>query len=802
MTLPSRAQNEATDPSDSIPLPQALPTSEIPKLIESQNASIQEIDQLAERPKFVDEVQEAIPDFIRKVDSSYAIYVDSTREYTYGQLDRAETFWSVTSKQAGDWSKKISERIRSIEAKRTDVQYEKQVALLTLESAREQEAPGEVLRSVQDVINQYDAQLSKLQQVVNKQLTIQTSITPAIAKINNGQAFLAKRREEKLSNLWQIHTDPIWSAQRDTVSVFKAFAREYKRDLNIAYNYVRENEDFRFFTSLVFLLLGGYLLFFKRRTQQLLKDKNEEVLRVRLLIKYPLLSALFITFVFILLALEPVSELNRLFTLVITVPTIYIFYAVSHHYRREQVWMFLVLIFYFELYQPLEDTYAGRVMQLLMNIGLLAVAINIITKRRFLVYRQQIRPYLNFAIQALAFLLFGSIMANIVGAMQLSRLLSNGVVVSLLVAVLFYLSVYVLTDIVAAVMINSPLTKSNIVKKHRVRIRQRAQRLFSVVAFFFWLNFTLRVFGISEMLIEGITNFVTHSIKVGTIAISLWDILAFILTLQISFWISRFIRFILDEEVYVRTKTEDKGFTGTISLLIRYGVISLGVILAFAAAGIEFDKLAILLGALGVGIGFGLQSIFNNLLSGVILALERPMKIGDVVLVKDLLGTVQDIGFRACIVRSFEGSDVIIPNGEFLSNEFVNWTRSDSRRRLAVNVGVAYGTDPELVLKLLRETADEHDVVLKYPSPTARFLEMGDSSLNFQLLYWIPDFDNSFSMGTQMHTLVYKKITEAGITIPFPQQDVYLHQADESIPSHSGLEQNPVVKEPSDSKDS
>ncbi len=768
-------QSQESVPEDSIQGPKALPISEIPKLTEILNTTRQEVDQLVQRPEFVDEITAALPGVVTKVDSIYALYADTTLSYTYSQLDRAQAIWATYSKQTNDWNAQVANRIKTVEAEKQKVSTQQQVAILTLESTIEQEAPREVVRSVRSVVNELNVEMSKLQQVVNKQLRIQTSITPTIAKINSGRAFVAQRRDEMRNSLWQIGEEPLWRAEGDTTHLIALIGKEYTDDVRVAYNYWMDDESFRFVVPIFFIILAVYLIFFRVGTKELMKDHKEEVLKVRLLIKYPIQSALFITFIFTMLALKPVSELNRVFSLLILIPTCYIFYTASSHYKREQVGIFVGLMVYFQLHIPLETTFAGRIMTLVVTLALLAIAGDVIFRRRLVVFKPQFRPYLVLVAQIFTVLLFGSVISNIVGAMQLARLLTDGIMVSMLIAVIFYLTVFLMTDVVSAIMIKSPLAKSNIVKKHRSKLRKQAQRLFSVLGLLGWLNYTLEVFGIGEIVLGSIQSFVTYSVQVGTIAISMWDIIAFFLTLQVSFWISRFIRFILEEEVYVRTKTEDKGVTGTIALLIRYSVISLGVVLAFAAAGIEFDKLALLIGALGVGIGFGLQSIFSNLISGVILALERPMKIGDVIEVKSLMGTVQDIGFRASIVRSFDGADVIIPNGDFLSSEFINWTRSDSRRRLAVNVGVAYGTDPNLVLKLLRETADENDVVLKYPAPITRFLEMGESSLDFQLLYWIPDFDNSFSMGTQMTTQVYRKITEAGITIPFPQQDVYLH---------------------------
>ena len=325
-------------------------------------------------------------------------------------------------------------------------------------------------------------------------------------------------------------------------------------------------------------------------------------------------------------------------------------------------------------------------------------------------------------------------------------------------------------------MVGTPLNKSNIVRNYRPLIRRRFKTAFTILVIFWGFYLVLGLFNIQTAVVDWAITFVTSSFEVGEVSVSLVDILAFFFTIQLSIWISKFIRFIIEEEVYQRTKTGDKGVSGTISLMVRYTVISLGVVLAFAAAGIEFGKIAILVGALGVGIGFGLQSIFNNLVSGLILALERPIQVGDVVEVGDLMGVVKEIGFRASRIRTYEGAEVIVPNGDLISSQMINWTLSDKRRRLQVDVGVAYGTDPKKVLKVLREAAEAHPDILPDPAPLPRFLGFGDYALNFQLLFWIPDFDISFRMGTEVTTLVNNHLAKAGIKIPLPQRDIHFKE--------------------------
>jgi potassium efflux system protein len=210
-------------------------------------------------------------------------------------------------------------------------------------------------------------------------------------------------------------------------------------------------------------------------------------------------------------------------------------------------------------------------------------------------------------------------------------------------------------------------------------------------------------------------------------------------------------------------------------------VITIGFLLAIAAAGVEMSKLAILLGALGVGIGFGLQNIFNNLISGIILAFERPINEGDVIEVGSQLGVVKQIGIRASTIRTWEGAEVIVPNGNLISNELINWTLTDQQRRAELNVGVAYGTDPELVIQILRDCAASHSDIMKDPEPIPIFTAFGSSSLDFRLLFWITDNERRLMILSDLAVMINAALKKAGITIPFPQQDLHVKTVDQSI---------------------
>jgi small-conductance mechanosensitive channel len=271
-----------------------------------------------------------------------------------------------------------------------------------------------------------------------------------------------------------------------------------------------------------------------------------------------------------------------------------------------------------------------------------------------------------------------------------------------------------------------------------------------------------------------------RELAVGSVAISLGDVVAFGFSLWAAVLISRLVRAVLEKDVLARLELT-RGLAASVSRLVNYVILGLGLLFAFAAAGIDLSSLTIVVGALGVGIGFGLQNVVNNFVSGLILIFERPIHVGDAIELENLIGTVKQIGIRASTVRTFDGADVIVPNADLISGRLVNWTLSDRLRRIDVSIGVKYGTDPDRVIELLKGVVKNHTEVLDNPAPQALFMEHGDSSLNFLLRFWTPKFENWWVIKSDVTVSVNHALKEAGIEIPFPQRDLHLRSVDASI---------------------
>jgi len=198
-------------------------------------------------------------------------------------------------------------------------------------------------------------------------------------------------------------------------------------------------------------------------------------------------------------------------------------------------------------------------------------------------------------------------------------------------------------------------------------------------------------------------------------------------------------------------------------------------------AGLDLQKFTIVAGALGVGIGFGMQNIVNNFISGLILLFERPVKIGDTVTIGEDWGVISKIGLRSTIVETFDRSEIIVPNADLISQKVTNWTYSSKIVRVNLPVGVAYGSSLEQVLEILNKAAKEHPDVLSYPEPNTIFEGFGNSSIDFKLRFWIHTIDDRMKVRSDVAVIVDRMFREEGITIPFPQQDLHLRSIDGNL---------------------
>ena len=262
---------------------------------------------------------------------------------------------------------------------------------------------------------------------------------------------------------------------------------------------------------------------------------------------------------------------------------------------------------------------------------------------------------------------------------------------------------------------------------------------------------------------------------IGGLRVSLGLILTSVGTLYGSFILSWILpKILLDEKV--AGGGLERGTRISISRLIQYFIVFIGFLLTISVLGFDLTKLTIILSALGVGVGFGLQGIVNNFFSGLVLLFEQPVRVGDSIEVDGVWAEIKRIGLRSTTVQTVEKADVIIPNANLISRDVTNWTLGNRQIRLAVPVGVAYDSDIPMVKETLLACAKDNEFVMKSPAPQVLLVRFGDNSLDFELRVWIADADDRLTVKSELHEAIKRRFGETNLEIPYPQRDLHLRK--------------------------
>lgn len=299
---------------------------------------------------------------------------------------------------------------------------------------------------------------------------------------------------------------------------------------------------------------------------------------------------------------------------------------------------------------------------------------------------------------------------------------------------------------------------------------RRASRVINSLGALAFLIAALYALDLSTPFLSWVDGRLKASIQLGAIQISWYHLLAFVATLLFSFAISTVFRAGMEVSVFRRLGWQ-KGQKEAISKILHYSILMVGFLIALFAAGVDLSSMAVLMGGLSVGLGFGLQNIMNNFVSGVILLFERPLQSGDLVTVGTTEGIVKDIGIRASVIATGDGAEVIVPNGQLLSSSLTNWSQADQSRRFDVKLSVANEVDPRKVMSILTQVAESNPLVLRKPAPLTLFTQFGSSGLEFHLQYWC-HFADAGKLGTEIRTQIKEEFGKAGIAMPSSQTEI------------------------------
>lgn len=695
-----------------------------------------------------------------------------------------EARWEKMREHLTSWGRDLTARANLID---------KQIAILpdlratwenTLQVAQSADTPPEIRQRIESVLAAIAQTEAVLQKERSSTLTEQSRVAEQSKKVEGALASVRAAQTAAVSRLFARDSPPIWSLevrQHATHDLVEGSQESFAGQFIQLRTYVaREGQQF-FFLTLVFGVLAGALVWVKHRTSKW-TDKDLALERANRVLQLPFATAALLT----LLVCGPLfPEAPRAFwallaTLALAPIVIILRRLIDRHLFP--VINALVVFYVIAQLRKLAASLPGlsRVILLLEMVGGAIFLVWFIRSTR-LSEGSTTSHKATRAGARLGLLLFAAVfVAAVFGYFRLANYLASGALAAAYLAIFLYAAAGVVAGLIFFALEIRPLTNLRVVRLHRSLIQRRLTAFVFFVALVIWILLTLDAFSLRAPLLERARAVVTAEMSFRSLHVSLGAILAFLFTIWIAALLSRFARFLLEEDIYSRFGVS-AGSSYAVSTLLHYVVLLLGFLVAIAALGVDMTKFTVLAGAFGVGIGFGLQNIVNNFVSGLILLFEQPVKVGDVVQVETEVGVIRRIGIRASIIRLFDSSELIVPNGKLISEKVTNFTLSNRQRRIEVRVGVAYGTDPKRAIELLTRVAAAHPSAAKYPVPQTLMTEFGTDSLNFEVRLWTDEYDQWLQIKSDVSVAITEALAEAKITIPFPQRDLHLQSIDSSV---------------------
>lgn len=618
-----------------------------------------------------------------------------------------------------------------------------------------------------------------------KQVTLNTqgmlnSTNMLVFKLQTNQEEIAGYKQDMAKNSWRREFGNIW----EPIAYHRPFGEilqqaKSKGWLTLVFYF--ENNIGKLCTlALLIFASFFYLRSLKSiyRTHNLLANSFEG----QLVLRYPFFSAVLLVvnigqFIFF----SPPFILSVILWAISSVALTILFNKfITRYWMR--VWLMMMVLFLITAGDNLilQASRPERWAMFVISLTGVIVGVSILLKGK----KQELREKL--IIISIAFMVLlesGATLANMFGRYNLAKSLLISGYLNVVVAILFLWTLRLINEGLFLAFSVYTQQDKKLFYLNFDKVGKKVPFAFYVLLIFGWLILFGRNFAGFEYAITPIREFFLTERTLGNYTFSINGLLLFFLIMGVAVVVSKIVSFFASDKHLAQDK--DHGVVqgiGSWLLLIRIIILSLGLFLAIAAAGIPLDRITIVIGALGVGIGFGLQNVVNNLVSGLIIAFEKPVNVGDIVDIGGQAGTMKSVGFRSSVITTWDGADVVMPNGDLLNSHLINWSLAGNRRRVYIQFGVAYDSDLDQVKKLLTELLDNEERILKRPAFGIQYEQFGSSSIELKVYFWVRDFREAAMIKSDMIVAIAVLFRTNNIKIPFPQQEIRLQNLEEIVP--------------------
>lgn len=635
-------------------------------------------------------------------------------------------------------------------------------------------------------IPELDEELSKLDRTIKtieknifeqeiKLTRIQASLSELNSRFISLEQYFFLKKREVAKQAWKKEINFIWEPRNynnDSTSFTKILTKSIAANQTISFIFLKRNlTSIGLFLALMLAIIWSSHSLIKSIKEE--KDHSSAILARSKFFKSHQISSTFVfllPLLFILFNRPPMafaSILSLLFCILATP-------LIKAHFPKK-IYFYWVIFFALNFISPTiglnwDNYFDERYFLLLASLATLALGfltLRYAQKNEFTGNKLvRFLSTLTILFEIFAFLI------NCLGRYNLGKLYTIAGISSFYRGIGLYIFTLVVLESVY-LLLESKKNASSITSYFDFQeLESRLSGFLYLVGFSIWAYGILYYLGYFEPIFNVVNDFLTKERILGDTSFTFGTIALFIVILLISYFLANNIAYFFSARDQ-KTAASRKNRLGSSILLIRLTIFIIGFLIAAAAAKIPLDKITIVLGALSVGIGFGLQTIINNLVSGIILAFERPIQIGDEIEVGTNAGTVKEVGIRASKIQAYDGSEIVVPNGDLLSQSLINWTLSDKRRRIELIIGVGYDSDMKVVKEILEQVLDR-DQILKIPKPKVLLQNFGDSSVDFRLLFWVDSMDIWIDKRSEVMTAIFESFGENGIEIPYPKRDLHV----------------------------
>lgn len=755
------------------PSPTPIPISDVVAQAENAESTLKEIKASSSSDAMTETIERDLP----RLTSEIKAGIEETAQRVKGStspdtLTGFESDWGSLTEILPEWEDSLNERAKNLADDIQQIDELKDKWKRTLGELKTIGAPPELMKRIQDIIDASTQRRSLLVAQQSRVIALQNRVAEQRSRVKEALKMIRDKRRALVSQLLTQDSPPIWGAelwgQADTFSgVRESLAAQFET----LKKFVGRNKDRLFLHLLIFIALAGFLFYLRRKahTQSEVGSDSENA---AVIFHLPIATALVLAILFGLRIYPQTPQiLLAIFGAVALVPTVIILRKLVERSLYPLLYSLFVLYFVDKLRVIAEPAPALARPLFLAEMLCAFLFFCWFYRTRFLRKAalgearpgQGVRAVRVASILVLPFFA-AALLLNAWGYVNLALLIGNAVLRSAYAAVIFFAVVRILDGMIVLLLKTRRLNRLKMVSEYAATIQAKASKFIRWVMFALWLWLSLKAFTLSRPLFRAAKAALTAQLTLGSLNISAGDILLFFAVVWASFLLSRFIRFALEEDVYPRL-TLGHGMPYAISTIVNYLILVLGFCFAASAAGFDMTRITVLVGAFGVGIGFGLQNIFNNFISGLILLFERPVNIGDEIKIGEASGVVQRIGIRASRIRQWDNSEIIVPNSMLISETVKNGSFALQKRGIEIPVSVAHGADVNLVINLLTEVARANPLVAEKPAPQVILSEIVSPSLNFKLRVWTSHAGEGIRLTGELAVAISQRLAENNVVV-------------------------------------